>query len=69
MKHLTNANDIYQANEIMCSDKEMWGQGYIVNEGIILWNMFHNKLKDMRKVILILITLAMMSLFTLLIKF
>lgn len=48
MKHLTNANDIDHADEIMRADKEKWGQSFIVKDGIILWNMFHDKYKDIR---------------------
>ncbi|XQY91888.1 hypothetical protein ACNRWW_20800 [Metabacillus sp. HB246100] len=48
MKHLTKANDIDHADEIMRADKEKWGQSFIVKDGIILWNMFHDKYKDIR---------------------
>lgn len=48
MKHLTNAKDIDQADLLMRADSEKWGQKGIVRDGITLWNMFHDKYKDIR---------------------
>lgn len=46
MCFLTGTDDIVEADKILRSDTEKWGQGFIIKDGITLWNMFHNKYKD-----------------------
>lgn len=48
MKHLTDAKDIDNADDTMRKNPDKWGQAFIVRDGIKLWNMFHNKYKDIR---------------------
>jgi len=44
MCFLTGTDDIVEADKILRSDTEKWGQGFIIKDGITLWNMFHNKI-------------------------
>lgn len=48
MTYLTVTTDISAADKAMRDDEETWGQGFIIKEGITMWNMFHNKYKDIR---------------------
>lgn len=48
MTHLTGTIDIDNADRLMRENPEKWGQSFIVKDGIILWNMFHNRYKDIR---------------------
>ncbi|WP_226341376.1 hypothetical protein [Staphylococcus aureus] len=48
MTYLTGTTDISAADKAMRDDEETWGQGFIIKEGITMWNMFHNKYKDIR---------------------
>ncbi|HHA6143412.1 TPA: hypothetical protein ACOM8X_002323 [Staphylococcus aureus] len=48
MTYLTGTTDISAADKAMRDDEGTWGQGFIIKEGITMWNMFHNKYKDIR---------------------
>lgn len=48
MKHLTDTKDIDNACDTMKKNPDKWGQAFIVKDGILLWNMFHNKYRDIR---------------------
>jgi len=48
MKHLTGTKDIDNADYTMRKSPDKWGQPFIVRDGITLWNMFHNKYRDIR---------------------
>ena len=48
MNYLTGTNDISEADKIMRDNENKWGQGFIIKDGITMWNMFHNKYKDIR---------------------
>ena len=48
LKHVTNTNDIKDADKLIRSDENKWGQVSIAKDGIALWNMFHRDYQDIR---------------------